>query len=134
MREASAARQIEADIVPGEGLESQPSSSKKNDIFEAEKKLGHKLSVFSRVQLARGFKTLTEDVIVLLIWSSALYKMNLQSLLDLALVLVFQIGGRTPQVMRFIMHTVSVMFVIRIFLTLSNMTDKVSPMSYPNEF
>ena len=77
---------------------------------------------------------MNEDLIILLLWSSALFKMNAQSLIDLSLVIYWMIMGRSPRTMKLIMHTVAVVWLIRLCVNLSNMSPRMNPMVYPQNY
>ena len=74
-----------------------------------------------------------EDLIILTIWTSALFKMNIQSLIDFSLVLLF-FFNRSPNTIRIIMNTISLVFIIRMCIIISNMTSDLNPMPFPDDF
>jgi hypothetical protein len=88
------------------------------------------LIVHYQLMMRKGLKCFMEETIVLLIWTSAIYKMDLQSFFDLLLIVCF-IFRRSFNTIRFIMDFMSIFFLIRLVLILSNMYEDLSPMAYP---
>ena len=90
--------------------------------------------VDTNIQILRGFKTILEELIILSIWTSAIFKMNIQSFLDVGLVILYFVR-RNQKVMKFILTMNALVFIIRLAIVLSNMDrELVSPMQYPELF
>ena len=93
-----------------------------------------KILVDTNIQLLKGFKSVLEELIILSIWTSAIFKMNIQSFIDVSLVLLFFIR-RSQSMMKFILTINAIVFFIRLGTVLSNMDrELVSPMQYPEIF
>jgi len=92
-----------------------------------------KLLISPRLQIRKGFRSLLEDLVILMIWTSAILKMNLQSFIDLFLILNF-ILWRGPTTMNRIMNLVSIVYLVRLFIILSNVYQDLQPMIYPADF
>jgi len=97
---------------------------------EMEKVLSERLLIKTKIDLYKGLKTTLEDLVILFVWTSALFSMNCQSFVDLSFVVLFYIN-RSRKTMRVLMMAISVVLVVRLGLTLSNMHVDVSPMRYP---
>ena len=91
------------------------------------------LKVETKMMLLRGFRTVLEDFIILTVWSAALVMMNLNSFIDLALVILFFLKRRSGT-MRTIMNTVSIVLFVRLCITLSNMNEALEPEQFPWEY
>jgi len=91
------------------------------------------LEVHVWVDIMKGVRVILEDLIVLLIWSSALFKMNLQSWIFFGLIIFYMLRRRSGTI-RFCMNTVLVIMLIRLCVTLSNMNEEVNPMVYPVQY
>lgn len=87
----------------------------------------------ARINILRGFKIVLEDLVILVIWSSALFKMNLQSFIELALVILYYFS-RSSRSLRLINDCMSICLLLRLLLALSNMQEGLNPMSYPVEY
>ena len=74
-----------------------------------------------------------ECIITLAILSSAIVKMNIQSIIYLIIVIIQQYRGKYRN-MQVLMFTISVLLIIRLMLTLSNMNEFISPMPFPDYF
>ena len=74
-----------------------------------------------------------EHVVVLLIWVSAINKMNLHSIFDFVIIILFTYTKRF-NTMKFLMNSITVVLVLRLLLILSNMTQQLNPMTYPVQF
>ena len=74
-----------------------------------------------------------ESIITLAILSSAIVKMNIQSIFYLVIVILQLYLGKNRS-MRVLMFTISVLLIMRLMLTLSNMNQFISPMPFPEHF
>ena len=106
---------------------------KKDDLKELKAKIMDRLLISTKVWIKRGFKTVLEDLIILAIWSSALYKMNIQSMIDVCLVILFQVR-RTPTTIKFLMNCTMLVFLVRLIIIFMNVTEDLNPMVYPSDF
>jgi hypothetical protein len=104
--------------------ESVIEANKLNELNETQMQLQgeilSKILVDTKIQIRKGFKVVLEDLIILSIWTSCIFKMNLQSFLDISLVIMFFVR-RTQRVMLFILSMNSLIFILRIGLIVSNM-------------
>lgn len=87
----------------------------------------------AKINLLKGFKGIVEELIMITISISAMQKMNMLSLVQFALVVIL-IYKKNDGSMRIVLNVISLMFATRLLLILSNMTEEVSPMKYPEEF
>lgn len=85
------------------------------------------------MKLLKGFRAVLEDFIIMVVWSHALVMMNLNSCIDIGLVVLFYLKRRSGT-MRTIMNTVSIVMLARLCITLSNMNEALEPNQYPWEY
>ncbi len=91
-----------------------------------------RLLVDTNLQISKGFKTILEDLVVLMVLTSSVMKMNLQSFFDFGLVILFYYK-RSHKTIFFIMNAISLLWFARLVVILSNMFQFVNPMPYPYE-
>lgn len=83
------------------------------------------------LKLHSGCKVVLEELIIISIWSSAIYKMNIQSLIEFSLILGFYFSRNTKMINLVIVFS-TIIFIGRLFFTLSNMVPELNPMDYPS--
>jgi len=92
------------------------------EIAELEKRIKKNLSVEAYINIMKGFRSVLEDLIILLIWSSALFKMNLQAIILFVLIIFFTLRRKSGTI-KFIMNSILLIMLIRLCLILSNMNE-----------
>ena len=100
----------------------QVSADKEIKYLESE--IRNSLTLEALLVIQKGLKVIFEDLIILLIWSSALYKMNLVSIVDICLVVKYHIKRGTKTI-RFISNFKSILLLLRLCLILTNMNSNV---------
>lgn len=75
-----------------------------------------------------------ESIIVFFIFASATVKMNIQSILYLLIVMVWQRTNDNKGSLRFLMSAVSCLLFLRLAIILSNLNPSISPMPFPKDF
>ena len=75
-----------------------------------------------------------ESCIVFFVFASATVKMNVQSILYLFIVIVWQRSSDNKGSLRFLMSTVSTLLFLRLAIILSNLNPSISPMPFPKDF
>lgn len=86
----------------------------------------------TQLKLHSGCKVILEELIVISIWTSAIYKMNIQSLIEFTLILGYYFS-RSTRMINFVLIMNTVIFLGRLVFTLSNMIQDLNPMDYPTE-
>lgn len=71
------------------------------------------------MKIIKGFKSFLEDFIVLMLWTSTIFKLNIQSIFDFSLVILFYFN-RSPSMIRKIMNFMNLIFFARLLIILSN--------------
>lgn len=77
-----------------------------------------------------ALKTVLEDIIILLVWVSCIYKENVLSLV-LFIVLTFFTFARTGLSVLVVRYTVVIIFVMEYFMAVSCLSSYNSPQSFP---
>lgn len=88
---------------------------KKEELLE---KIRAKFEIKSKLKVLNAFKTVLEDIVILLVWVSCIYKENILSLV-LFTVLTFFTFSRSGFSVLVVRYTVVTIFVLQYFATLS---------------
>lgn len=89
------------------------------EIGSLRKKIKERLLVDTNLKIIKGFKSFLEDFIVLMLWTSTIFKLNVQSIFDFSLVILFYFN-RTPGMICKIMNFMNIIFFARLLIILSN--------------
>ena len=82
----------------------------------------------------KGVSMMLESCIIFFIFASAIIKMNIQSIVYLFIVYLWQRSNDTKASLRFLMGAVSILLFLRLTIVLSNMNPTMSPMPFPKQF
>ena len=93
-------------------------------------KIRTKFEIKSKIKLLNAFKTVLEDIVILLVWVSCIYKENILSLF-LFVVLTFFTFSRSGFSVLVVRYTVVTIFVLEYFTTLSCLSSYNSPRPLP---
>jgi hypothetical protein len=102
-------------------------SKKKEQLLE---KIQAKFEIKSKISVLLALKTVLEDIIILLVWVSCIYKENVLSLV-LFIVLTFFTFARTGFSVLVVRYTVVIIFVLEYFMAVSCLSSYNSPQSFP---
>lgn len=97
---------------------------------ELMKKIKEKFTIQTKLTLLYAAKTILEDVIVLMVWVSCIYKQNILSIL-LFLVLAIFTFTRTGFSVLLMRYTVVIVFVLQYFAALACLSSYNSPVHLP---
>jgi hypothetical protein len=100
---------------------------KKEELLE---KIRAKFEIKSKLKVLNAFKTVLEDIVILLVWVSCIYKENILSLV-LFTVLTFFTFSRSGFSVLVVRYTVVTIFVLQYFATLSCLSSYNSPRPLP---
>ena len=104
-------------------------AAKKEDLLE---KIREKFVIGSKVKILNAFKTLLEDIVILMVWCSCIYKQNILSIF-LFVVLTFFTFTRSGFSVLVVRYTVLVVFILQYFMALSCLSSYNSPKQLPTE-
>ena len=96
-----------------------------------EKEVKKRLLIDSNLNTLKGLKILLDNMIIMLILTSAISKMNAYSMIYFMLVCLHL---WTNKAIKITMNTVSFLLFLRLILIWSNVDQNISGMSYPQQF
>lgn len=102
-------------------------SKQKDELLD---KIREKFEIASKIKRLNALKTVLEDVVILLVWVSCIYKENVLSLV-LFLVLAYFTFTRSALSVLVVRYTVVIIFVLEYFMALSCLSSYNSPQSFP---
>ena len=86
----------------------------------------------TNLMIIKSFQSFLEDFIVLMLWTSTIFKLNVQSMLDFSIVILFYFN-KTPGMIFKIMNVMNIIFFARLLIILSNINQQLNPMKYPSD-
>ena len=104
-------------------------AAKKEDLLE---KIKEKFLIGSKLKILNAFKTLLEDVVILMVWCSCIYKQNILSIF-LFVVLTFFTFTRSGFSVLVVRYTVLGVFILQYFMALSCLSSYNSPKQLPTQ-
>ena len=96
-------------------------------------RLRERLLIDTNLKIMKGLKSFLEDFVILILWTSTIFKLNIISIFDFTLIILFQIY-RSPGMIRHIMNLTSIIFFVRLLVVLSNLDQSLNKMQYPTIF
>lgn len=93
-------------------------------------KIKEKFVIGSKLKILNAFKILLEDIVILMVWCSCIYKQNILSIF-LFFVLTFFTFTRSGFSVLVVRYTILIVFVLQYFMALSCLSSYNSPKEMP---
>lgn len=93
-------------------------------------KIKEKFVIGSKLKILNAFKILLEDIVILMVWCSCIYKQNILSIF-LFVVLTFFTFTRSGFSVLVVRYTILIVFVLQYFMALSCLSSYNSPKEMP---